>query len=118
VETPAFRDWVKQALPNSIAAKILTNFPSTAIPTSNFVSLAPNSSFVSPPAGLQALWQRHVHPDSHRYGDQFSVRLDHEIRPGKDKFFGNFYRTRNTSLDGSSRPASTARDLNCVVLEQ
>ena len=38
-------------------------------------------------------------------GDQFSVRLDHEIRPGKDKFFGNVYRTRNDSLDGSSRPA-------------
>ena len=33
------------------------------------------------------------------------MRLDHEIRPGKDKFFGNFYRTRNTSLDGNARPA-------------
>ena len=105
VETPAFRDWVKQALPNSIAAKILTNFPSIAIPTSNFVSLAANPNFVSPPAGLQAYGNGTFAPDSHRFGDQFSVRLDHEIRPGKDKFFGNFYRTRNSSLDGSSRPA-------------
>ena len=105
VETPAFRDWVKQALPNSIAAKILTNFPSIAVPTSNFVSLAANPNLVSPPAGLQAYGNGTYAPESHRYGDQFSVRLDHEIRPGKDKFFGNFYRTRNTSLDGSSRPA-------------
>jgi hypothetical protein len=105
VETPAFRDWVKQALPNSIAAKILTNFPSITVPTSNFVSLAANTNLVSPPAGLQAYGNGTFTPESHRYGDQFSVRLDHEIRPGKDKFFGNFYRTRNTSLDGSSRPA-------------
>ncbi len=104
VETPAFRDWVKQAVPNSIAAKIMTAFPSTAIPTSNFVSLPANASLVSPPAGLQAYGSGTFTPDSHRYGDQVSLRLDHELRPGKDKFFGNVYRTRNDSLDGSSRP--------------
>jgi len=94
-----------QALPNSIAAKVLQGFPSIAVPTSNFVSLAPNPAYVSPPAGLLAYGNGTYTPASSRAGDQFSVRLDHEIRPGKDKFFGNFYRTRNTSLDGSSRPA-------------
>src|SRR5204862_1874309 len=77
VETPAFRDWVKQALPNSIAAKVLTNFPSIAIPTSNFVSLPANAAFVSPPAGMLAYGSGSFTPDSHRYGDQFSARLDH-----------------------------------------
>ncbi|MCU1325636.1 MAG: Cna domain protein, partial [Bryobacterales bacterium] len=104
VETPAFRDWVKQALPNSIAAKVFTDFPAIAIPTSSFVSLPTNAALVNPPAGLQAYGAATFTPDSYRNGDQFSVRLDHEIRPGKDKFFGNFYRTRNTSLDGNSRP--------------
>ena len=66
VETPAFRDWVKQALPNSIAAKVLTGFPSIAVPTSNFVSLAPNASLVSPPAGLQAYGSGSFTPDVDR----------------------------------------------------
>src|SRR4029450_4814489 len=37
VETPAFRDWVKQTLPNPIAAKVFRDFPSIATPTSSFV---------------------------------------------------------------------------------
>jgi len=68
-----------------------------AIPTSSFVTLPFNASLVNPPAGMQAYGAATFTPSSHRYGDQFSVRLDHEIRPGKDKFFGNFYRTRNTN---------------------
>jgi outer membrane receptor protein involved in Fe transport len=95
---------VAQALPNSIAAKVLQNFPSIAVPVSNFVSLAANPAYVSPPAGLLAYGNGTYTPESHRYGDQFSGRLDHEPRPGKDKIFGNVYRTHNDSLDGSSRP--------------
>jgi len=104
VETPAFRDWVIQTLPNTIAAKVFRDFPSIATPTSSFVSVSANPSLVSPPAGLLAYGAASFTPTSHRYGDQFNARFDHELRPGKDKIFGNFYRTHNDSLDGSSRP--------------
>jgi hypothetical protein len=38
VETPAFRDWVIQTMPNSIAAKVFRDFPAAVTPTSSFVS--------------------------------------------------------------------------------
>jgi hypothetical protein len=104
VETPAFRDWVIKNLPNTIAAKVFQAFPAAVTPTSSFASLAPNSSLVSPPAGLLAYGAASFTPTSHRYGDQFNARIDHELRPGKDKIFGTFYRARNDSLDGKPRP--------------
>jgi hypothetical protein len=105
VETPSFRDWVIQTMPNSIAAKVFRDFPAAVTPTSSFVSVAANPSLVSPPAGMLAYGAASFTPTSHRYGDQFSARIDHELRPGKDKIFGNFYRTHNDSLDGSVRPS-------------
>ena len=104
VETPAFRDWVIQALPNTIAAKVFKSFPAAVTPTSSFVSLTANPNLVSPPAGLPAYGAASFTPLSHRYGDQFSGRIDHELRPGKDKVFGSVYRARNSSLDGRPRP--------------
>jgi hypothetical protein len=105
VETPAFRDWVTQTFPGSIAARVFKDFPAAVTPTSSFVSISPNPSLVSPPPGLLAYGAAIFTPISHRYGDQFSGRIDHELRPGKDKIFGNFYRTHNDSLDGTPRPA-------------
>jgi hypothetical protein len=104
VETPAFRNWVIQNLPNTIAAKVFRDFPAAVTPTSSFVSLPANSALVSPPAGMLAYGAAPFTPLSHRNGDQFSGRIDHELRPGKDKVFGNVYRAHNDSLDGKPRP--------------
>jgi len=43
-------------------------------------------------------------PLSYRNGNQFTVRIDHELRPNKDKLYGNFYRTYNDTLNGGIRP--------------
>jgi hypothetical protein len=105
VETPAFRDWVTQTMPNSIAATLFREFPAAVTPTSSFASVNPNASLVSPPPGLLAYGAASFTPTSFRNGDQFSARIDHELRPGKDKVFGNFYYTHNLTLTGTPRPA-------------
>ena len=35
-------------------------------------------------------------PEGWREGNQFNVRGDYELRPGKDRLYGNFYRTSRT----------------------
>jgi hypothetical protein len=35
---------------------------------------------------------------------QVSLRIDHELRPGKDRIYGNYFRTTNRTLSGGVRP--------------
>jgi hypothetical protein len=107
VETPEFRAWVQQALPGTIAAQVFRDFPSTVAPTSSFVSLSADSAhpeYVAPPAGMRAYGSASFAPTSIRNGDQFSARIDHELRRGTDKVFVNFYRTHNWSYQDLARP--------------
>ena len=66
---------------------------------------APRPGQIAPPAGLQALGTAQFVPDSFRDGNQFSVRIDHELRPGKDRLSGNLYRTTSSTMTGGIRPA-------------
>jgi Carboxypeptidase regulatory-like domain len=56
VETPEFRNFVQQTRPNSIAARLLREFPSAVEPTSNFRDLgspAPGANTVGPADGIR-----------------------------------------------------------------
>lgn len=108
VETPQFVSLVEQYNPNSIAAFLLKSFPPVGPPTANFKILG------SPGAG--GLWSTASNgiadegtvfytPDVYRNAFQLMVRLDHELRPGKDKIYGTYYRTHNVTLAGGVRPA-------------
>src|ERR1017187_5949433 len=108
VETPQFVSLVEQYNPNSIAAFLLKSFPRVGPPTANFKILG------SPGAG--GLWSTASNgiadegtvfytPDVYRNAFQLMVRLDHELRPGKDKIYGTYYRTHNVTLAGGVRPA-------------
>ena len=106
VETPEFRDWVVRTRPNSIAATLLRDFVPIAPPTFAFREAgAPRPGQIAPPPGLMAFGSAQFIPDSFRDGNQFSVRIDHELRPGKDRLSGNFYRTTSSTMTGGIRPA-------------
>ena len=97
VETPQFRDWVLQTRPNSIAAYLLKNFGPSVYPTYNFRDLNGD--------GIPDLGSAVFAPDQTRNGDQFSGRIDHELRPGKDRLYANIYRTHVFTLTGGIRTA-------------
>ena len=44
-------------------------------------------------------------PEAWRRGNQFNARMDYELRPGKDRLYGNMYRTTSTTVNGGIRPA-------------
>lgn len=108
VETPAFRNLVLQRSPNSIAAQLLRNFAPAVDPTSGFRDLgspAPGANIVGPADGIMDVGTAFFVPEGWRRGNQFNVRTDYELRPGKDRLYGNFYRTNSYAMTGGIRPA-------------
>ena len=108
VETAQFRDYVRAAYPNSIAAIVLATGRPAVDPTSGFKSIANpavGQPGISLPAGLFALGNTSFAPDAYRNGQQFNGRFDHQLRPGKDTLYGAFYRTWADTLNGGIRPA-------------
>jgi hypothetical protein len=50
----------------------------------------------APPSTFPPHWRR---------GNQFNGRIDYELRPGKDRLYGNLYRTTSYTVNGGIRPA-------------
>jgi hypothetical protein len=102
VETAAFRDFVLSARPNSIAAKILSQFPPAVYPTYNFKHLGNITSGVSDT--VADVGSANFVPNTSHGGDQYQIRIDHELRPGQDRLYGSYYLNQDNSLDGNVRP--------------
>ena len=102
VETAQFRDYVLRTRPNSIAAKVLRDFRPLADPNINLRDLGSPQAGVnrwsSTPDGIPDIGTVRYVPSSTRESDQFTARLDHELRPGKDRLYGYYYR-----FDGESK---------------
>ena len=108
VETPAFRDFVLQTRPDSIAARLFRDFAPGANPTSNFRDLGspvPGQSAIGPPDGILDVGSAFYVPNAWRQGNQFNARVDYEVSPGKDRLYGSGYRTTSYTVNGGIRPA-------------
>ena len=121
VETPEFRDWVIRNNPNTIAAKLLRDFKPSVDPTFNFRpagSPRAGTNQIAPPATLMAYGSANFIPESYRNGNQFTVRVDHELRPGKDRLYGNLYRTTSAVVNGGIRQEFNRPHRRVDVLRQ
>ncbi|MEW5979442.1 MAG: TonB-dependent receptor [Acidobacteriota bacterium] len=111
LETPQFRNYVKSAFPNTIAAKIYGVAPPVADPTHNFLTVgdvkrlfpgyypAPNI-----PDDLPALGTANISWSPYRNGEQWNVRVDHHFANNKDRIYANAYRTTALSRQNDVRP--------------
>lgn len=113
VETPQFRNLVVSTRPNTIAAKLLTQFAPAVAPTSNFKDLGsilplgtPNNALAAagPLDGIPDIGSAAFSPAAYRNGQQFNGRIDHQLRPGKDSLYVAFFRTWAGTLNGGIRP--------------
>jgi Carboxypeptidase regulatory-like domain/TonB dependent receptor-like, beta-barrel len=108
VETPEFRNLVLTTRPNSIGARLLRDYAPGADPTSSFRDLgspAAGASATGPPDGIFDVGSAFYVPTAWRRGNQFNGRMDYELRPGKDRLYGNVYRTTSYTVNGGIRPA-------------
>jgi hypothetical protein len=48
-------------------------------------------------------------PDAFRNANQWSIRIDHELRPGKDRIYGSYFRTVNNTSPAACAPTSMRR---------
>ncbi len=111
VETPEFRELVLRTRPDSIAAKLVREFSPPLNPTFNLRDLgspAAGVNRIGPADGILDLGSVNYTPASYRNAAQINVRLDHEIRPGRDRIYGTWYETRNETLSGGIRPQFNA----------
>lgn len=106
--TTQFRDFVLQTRPNSKAAYIVKNFAPAAYPTSNIRDIgspAPGvNKWNTTPDGIPDIGTAFYTPQSYRNANQESIRIDHELRPGKDRIYGSYFRTTNQTLAGGAYP--------------
>ena len=118
VETKDFRNFVLQSRPGSIAARVLQAAPPAVDPWFGFRDLGsprPGVNVIGPADGISDIGNVSFAPAARRSGEQWSLRLDHELRPAKDRLSGTFYRTTTNKLTGTIRPAvDRATDENAV----
>lgn len=112
VETPEFRQYVTQNFPNTIAAQIFQSAPPAAEPTSDIQTVseyvAANPGFFPAPAipgELPAIGTASISQTLTRNGWQWSGRLDHNMREGKDRFYGQVFRVGVNQLSPFTRPS-------------
>jgi hypothetical protein len=106
VETAAFRNFILSTRPNSIAAQVLKLYAPAADPTTNLKDLgspAKGVGVIGPADGIPDVGTANYIPDTAHSGDQYQVRIDHELRPGKDRLYGSYYLNQDYSLDGNIR---------------
>jgi hypothetical protein len=88
VETQQFRDFVLSTRPKSIAAAVLQDFPTLVAPAYGFRDLgnpARGVNATGPADGIPDVGTAAYVPNIFRNGDQGNVRIDHELKPGKDR---------------------------------
>ncbi|MCA1628283.1 MAG: TonB-dependent receptor, partial [Acidobacteria bacterium] len=94
VETPQFRDFVLQTRPNSLAARLLRDFPPLLAPTMNIRDVgspAPGVRvFNETPDGIPDIGDVFIPIPGFTFDDQYSIRIDHTLNDGKDIITGRY----------------------------
>jgi hypothetical protein len=102
VVTPELRNWVLANRPNSIAAYILGNFRPVADPAINVRDvgspLPGANNFSKTPDGIPDIGTVRYLTTTDARSYQFTARVDHELRPGKDRLYVYFYRLHARSI--------------------
>lgn len=109
VETPEFRDFVLRTRPNSIAARLLRDFPPIANPTFNIRDIGSPAAGVQvagAPDGIPDLGDVFVPVNGFTNEDQISFRVDSTFNQSKDTVnfrFSQLHQKRQTASGNSVR---------------
>ena len=98
VETEAFKNWVTSTRPNSVAAKILQQFPPFRYATQDLVDV--NND------GINDIGRVVLDRPSSRTGYQFNGRVDYQSRSARDRIYGTFWRNKPDQEGVNVRPNS------------
>ena len=105
-ETKELRDYVLSTRPNSVAAKVFGSFRPVSYPTINIRDIGSPlrgvNQFSSTPDGIPDIGTVQFDQITQNESNQITWRLDHELRPGKDRLYAYYYRHKGTTGNISS----------------
>lgn len=109
VETPQLRDYVVRTRPNSIAARVFGKYgPVDGIELFNIRDLGGPSRGVniwsSTPDGIPDIGTLRYFAPTDSKSNQITLRIDHELRPGKDRLYGYYYWHKGRTITQPVRP--------------
>jgi len=112
VETPELRDYVQRTAPNSVAARLLREFPAPApAPGINGQQYLDQRTLATPQGVIPAIGRANVLIDDNVRFDQYLTRVDHQLTPNdrlSARWIHEFQRDEGGS---SSAPATLGRAL-------
>ncbi len=107
VETRAFADLVQRTRPNSIAARLMRDYPPQAYPTEDLRDLGSpvDDPFrIDPPDGIADVGTITGVSRGERNGGQANARMDQTLFGGSGKLRGTYYGMEVSELGGHIRP--------------
>ncbi len=105
-ETEAFKDFVVRTRPNSIAAKLFTEYPPFRYPRSGFLDLDGD--------GIPEFGEVTVDKPARRSGKQFNGRIDYQSASARDRIYGSYWFTRPEWVNTNVRDAFDASLFNNI----
>jgi len=120
VETPEFVNFVKQNFPNNVSTKLLTQFPSvitqfqpgTILTVANLTSGCAGTNSLGMPCSMPVTGNGVFSDVNGHNGLQWNGRYDQNLRAGKDRVYGNIFRTSYVNDSKNVRPGFTTRGYN------
>jgi len=117
VETPQFREFVLRTRPNTIAARLLRDFPPAADPTFNIRDIgspAPGVRVAGPLDGIPDLGDVFIPVKGYTNDNQYSIRVDYSFNEGKDNFNGRY---SVNDQDRQSASGNSVRAFTATTIE-
>jgi Carboxypeptidase regulatory-like domain/TonB dependent receptor len=112
VETPEYRNYVQQAFPDSVAARLLRQLPAPApLPGTGGQRYVDQRDLATPQGAIPAIGRTSVLISDYVRFDQFLGRLDHSFNAGRDKLSGRWIgeSQRDDSGSGQNSTANLGR---------
>lgn len=110
VETPQLRDYVLQTRPDSIAAYVFGKYAPAVQGIELFNirdlggALPGVNRFSSTPDGIPDIGTLRYFAPTDSNSNQITARVDHELRPGKDRLYGYYYWHKGRTITEPVRP--------------
>lgn len=110
VETPELRDYVRRTRPNSIASYVFGKY-GPAVQGIEFFNirdlggpLAGVNRWSTAPDGIPDIGTLRYFAPTDSKSNQFTIRIDHELKPGKDRLYGYYYWHKGRTITEPVRP--------------
>jgi hypothetical protein len=100
-ESPEFVAFARQNFPNSLGTRVLTQYAMENVVTTGvlrtardiFPATCGTSAARNIPCDLPMVVEGRFKPSPFRNGLQWSTRIDHNLNGGRDRIYGNYFRT-------------------------